>query len=137
MLFLEAVDAQSHGDVQSGALVEHANHIGDNAPLNLAIGSDVHRFEAIVRVEGARDFRQILAGEWLAAGQNQDAKIAAKRFGDRFNFARFHLKFFARAIIQLLGEKAVSAAHVAYRSHQNVQHGRRERLSQSQFSVAF
>ena len=60
------------------------------------------RFEPVVCVKGARDFRQVLSRERLAAGENQDAEISAESFGDLFNFARCHLQLFARGVIELV-----------------------------------
>jgi len=85
---------------------------------------------------GSRSKVHMLVALTLGGFMRWDIRHPEKRFGDRFNFARFHLKLLARAVIELFGEKAVRAAHVAYRSHQNVQHGWLERPSQSQFSVS-
>ncbi len=117
MLFSQPVDAESHGDIQLRAFPQDSADIRKDSLLNLAIGCNVDRLEPVVCVKGSRDLRQVLSREWLAAGENQDAKISAKRFGDLFNFARCHLQFLSRTVIELFGEKAVRAAHVANRCH--------------------
>src|SRR6266403_1498812 len=80
-------------------------------------------------------FRQILSCKGFATGENQDAEIAAKSFGDLLDFMCIHLQHFARRIIELVGEKTMSATHIAHRGDQDVQQTWRERLSQSQFCV--
>ena len=135
MLLLQPVDAEGQDDVQFRAFLQHSGDVGQDALLNLAVGSDVHGFEPVVGVKGPHDFRQILSRKGLATGENQDAEIAAKSFGDRLDFMCFHLQHFARGIIELVGEKTMSATHIAHRGHQDVQQTWRERLPQSQFCV--
>src|SRR5436305_14535070 len=48
-----------------------------------------------------------------------------------------HLQLLAWAVVQLFREEAVRAAHVANRSHQDIQQHRRKRLTQSQPRVTF
>ena len=65
-----------------GHSCEDSSDVRKDSLLNLAVRGDVDRFEFIVFVKGAGDFRQIFSREGLAAGENQDAQISTKRFGD-------------------------------------------------------
>ena len=89
----------------------------------------------VIRIKSSRDLRQVLTRKRLASSKNQNTEVATQRLRDSFDFMGLHLELLARAVVKLVGEKAMCAAHVTHRSHQNVQQNRRERLSQSQLRI--
>ncbi len=78
VLFFQAVNAERDRDVQRWALLKNARDVRQNALLNLAVRHQINRFQTIVRVKGANDFRQVFARERLAARYDEHAKIAAQ-----------------------------------------------------------
>ena len=82
VIFLQSVDAQRDRDVQIRALVQDARNVRKDPLLDLTVRHQVDRLEFVVLVKRPRDFRQVLTGERLAAGDDQDAEIGAERFAD-------------------------------------------------------
>ena len=113
VLVFEAVDAEGDRHVQVRALFQNSRHVRDDALLDLPVRHEINRFELVVLVEGADDFRQVLARERFAPGEDEDAEVAAERLGDALNFVRLHLKFLARAVVELVSKEAMRAAHIA------------------------
>src|SRR5207245_6832609 len=108
---------------------------GKDSFLNLTIRHQINRFEIVVPIERADDFRQVFARKWLAARQNQNSEIAAERLRDAINLVRLHLELLAGPIVQFVSEETVRAAHVAHGSHQNVQKDWREGLAQGHLRI--
>ena len=137
VVFFQAVDSESHRDVQIRAFFQNPGDIRNDSFPNLAVGCDVERSKLVVGPERSRDLRQIRARERLATRENQDAQVATQRFRDPFNIPRRHLQLLARTVVELIGEETMGAAHITHRSHQDVQQNWRKRLSQSKLSPAF
>ena len=135
VLIFEPINTKSHCDIEIGAFFQDSSYVRKDSLMNLSVGHDVDRLELIVVIESARDLRQVFARKRLATGENQNPKIPAQRLRDSFDFVGLHLELLARAVVKLVGEKAMCAAHVTHRSHQNIQQNRRERLSQSQLRI--
>ena len=137
MIFLHAVDAQGHRDVETGTLVQNSRDIRDDALLNLSIRHQIDRFQLVVPAEGPRDFRQVLAGKGFAARDDQYAEIGAQGFADALQIPGGHLEFLALFVVQLVREEAVDAAHVAHGRDQDIEKDWRERSSSGHPGVPF
>src|SRR6267142_2315577 len=137
MLRFQTINAQCDGDVQVRTFLQNPGDIGKNPFVNLPIGHYVDRLELVVLIKRTGDLRQILARERLSAGKDQYTQIAAERFGYLFNLMSLHLELLARPIVQLLREKAMSAAHITDRSHKDIEQHGREGLADRQFCVTF
>src|SRR5262249_26777671 len=137
VLFFQAVNAERDGDVEPGAFIEDAGDVGDDPLLDAPIRHQVDRFEFVIFIKRADDFGQVFAGERLAARDDQDGQFAAERLADARQLRGGHLQFLARLVVELFGEKAVYAAHVADRRDQNVEDDRRRDAAHQHTSVAF
>ena len=114
VLFLQAVDTHRDRDVQVGTLFQNARDVGEDSFLNLSVRHQVNRFEIIMTIKRADDFRQVFPSKWLAAGEDQHAEIPAESLRDAINLVRLHLEFLARSIVELIREEAMRATHVAH-----------------------
>src|SRR5690606_14916555 len=76
------VDAESYGDVEIRAFIEDTRDVREDPRMDLAVRHQVNRIKLVVLVKRPDDLRQVLTRKRFAAGKDQNAKIAAKRFGD-------------------------------------------------------
>src|SRR5205814_2369340 len=90
----------------------------------------------VVLVECADYLRKVFARERLAPGEDEHAEVSAQSLRDATNLVGLHLQLLARAVVQLVREEAVRAAHVAHARHQYVQKHRREGLAHGQLRVS-
>ena len=117
---LHPVDPERDRNVQLRTFFHDARDIREDTLVDLAVRHQVNRIELVVLVKRANDLRQVFSRKRLAAGKHKHAEIAAERFRDLGDLIRLHLQLFTRPVVELLGKKAVRAAHIADAGYKNV-----------------
>jgi len=125
VILLKPVDAECDGHVELWTLFKNASHVGHDPLLDTTVRHQIDRFEFVVLIEGTDNFRQILACKRLSTCDDQDWQPATQCLADTRQLGSRHLLLLACRIVQLLGEEAVAAPHVADRSDQDVENHRR------------
>src|SRR2546421_9740507 len=75
VLLLQSVDTHCDRHVQVRAFFENARDVRKDSLLNLSVRHQVNRLKIVVSIERTDDLRQVLAREWLAAGQIKTPRL--------------------------------------------------------------
>src|SRR4030095_1125777 len=121
MLRFWSIDSQGNCNVEIRTLLKNVGYIRKDSLLNLSVRHDVDRFEFVVLIKRSSDARQVLPGEGFTSGQNQHSEISTQGLRNTLDLMCLHLQLFTRAIVQLVREEAMRAAHVANGRHQYIQ----------------
>ncbi len=113
VLAFQTINSQGNSNVQIRTFLEDPCDVGKYSLLNLPVRHNVNRLELIVGIKGTGDFRQVFSCKRLAAGKYQHTQVATQSLSNTVDFLCLHLEFLARTVVQLVGEKAVGAAHIA------------------------